>query len=61
MIVPKNTNEKNLIQVHEMTDYGKGKREFDLKTYFLEYDSYSKIQRQAKTNKQLHSVNAYAY
>lgn len=36
-----------------MTDYGKSKREFDLKTYFLEYDSYSKIQREAKTNKQL--------
>lgn len=36
-----------------MTDYGKSMREFDLKTYFLEYDSYSKIQREAKTNKQL--------
>lgn len=36
-----------------MTDYGKSRREFDLKTYFLEYDSYSKIQREAKTNKQL--------
>lgn len=36
-----------------MTDYGKSKREFDLKTYFLECDSYSKIQREAKTNKQL--------
>lgn len=44
---------KKLIQVHETTDYGKSKREFDLKTYFLEYDSYSKIQREAKTNKQL--------
>lgn len=44
---------KKLIQVHEMTDYGKSKREFDLKTYFLEYDCYSNIQREAKTNKQL--------
>jgi len=44
---------KKTDSVYEMTNYGKSRREFDLKTYFLEYNSYSKIQRKAKTNKQL--------